>query len=164
MRRKDRRLPPDEALLLLENGEYGVLASVDEKGQPYGVPLSYLFLNKKIYFHCAQNGHKIDNIRKNNKVSFTVVGKVQAFYDHNFTTRYESVVAFGKVFEILDKDEKFTVLYGLAERYLPEYLDRAKKDIETSFKRTAVYGVIVEEISGKAKKPQKNSMVSSRQT
>lgn len=33
----------------------------------YGVPLSYVFMNNSIYFHCAAIGHKPENIHYNNK-------------------------------------------------------------------------------------------------
>ncbi|MDL2286047.1 pyridoxamine 5'-phosphate oxidase family protein [Desulfococcaceae bacterium OttesenSCG-928-F15] len=152
MRRKDRKLLLHEAQSLLLHGEYGVMATADEKGQPYGVPLSYCVFDEKIYVHCAKDGHKISNIRANNRVSFTVVGKVQALYDKNFTTNYESVIVFGKISEVFERDEKWNALYGLAEKYLPEHLDKAEGDIEASFERTAVYAISMEEISGKARK------------
>ena len=43
--------------------------------QPYAVPLSYVFHDQCIYFHCATEGHKLDNIRANPAVSFCVVGQ-----------------------------------------------------------------------------------------
>ncbi|MDL2330137.1 pyridoxamine 5'-phosphate oxidase family protein [Desulfosarcina sp. OttesenSCG-928-A07] len=155
MRRKDRAVSRDEALGILVAGEYGVLASADKNGQPYGVPLSYWVSGENIYFHCARKGHKIENIRANPKVSFTVVGKVQAVYDKNFTTCFESVIVFGKVGEVVDRDEKFSALYGLAEKYLPEHLDKAADAISDSFDRTAVYAMTLTEISGKAKKERR---------
>lgn len=152
IRRKDRAATLDEAMKTLISGEYGVLASVDNNGQPYGVPLSYWVSDGKIYFHCAREGHKIANIRNNPKASFTVVGKVQAVYDKNFTTDYESVIVFGNVFEVVTRDEKWGALYGLAGKYLPGHLDKANDAIEAALNRTAVYAMTVSEISGKAKK------------
>lgn len=43
MRRKDRLLDSADAVEILKNGEYGVLATVTENGSPYGVPMSYAF-------------------------------------------------------------------------------------------------------------------------
>ncbi len=47
-----------------------------------------------IYFHCAPEGHKLENLSGNNKVSFCVVGKTQVLPD-KFATNYESVIVFG---------------------------------------------------------------------
>ena len=43
LRRKDRGISHQEAVELLDKVEYGVLSTVDKNGQPYGVPLSYVY-------------------------------------------------------------------------------------------------------------------------
>jgi len=77
MRRKDRETPRLEAEAILAAGAYGVLSTVGEDGQPYGVPVSYTYKNNCIYFHCAAVGHKIENIQNNPRVSFCVVGNTR---------------------------------------------------------------------------------------
>ncbi|NLB53024.1 MAG: hypothetical protein GX808_08820 [Syntrophomonadaceae bacterium] len=57
-----------EAIELLKAGEYGVLSSVSENGYAYGVPLNYVYFDNSIYFHCAAEGRKLDDIKKNDKV------------------------------------------------------------------------------------------------
>ena len=42
---KDRELSADEALEVLEAGEFCVVSTVDADGMPYGVPLSYVMLD-----------------------------------------------------------------------------------------------------------------------
>ncbi len=56
MRRIDREISEHEAVELLHKAEYGVLSTVDKSGQPYGVPLSYVYKDNAIYFHCAVDG------------------------------------------------------------------------------------------------------------
>lgn len=57
--KKDRQLSDEVAYALLKGGEYGVLSTVDEDGQPYGVPVSYALEGNLIYFHCARGvGYK----------------------------------------------------------------------------------------------------------
>lgn len=58
MRRKEREIENIEAEEILKNGEYGVLSTVGENGYSYGVPLSYVYLNNSINFHCALEGQK----------------------------------------------------------------------------------------------------------
>ena len=153
MRRKDRQLSEEETLEILKNGQYGVLSTAGRDGSPYGVPLSYVWLEGSLYFHSALNGHKLDNLRENNRVSFTVAGDTQPVYDRNFTTYFESAIVFGIVEEITDARERHDALYALARKYLPEHMENAERDIHASDKRTLVCAVRVEGISGKAKKP-----------
>jgi nitroimidazol reductase NimA-like FMN-containing flavoprotein (pyridoxamine 5'-phosphate oxidase superfamily) len=77
IRRKEREITTQEAIEILDSAEYGVLSTVGEDDQPYGVPICYVHKNGSIYFHCALGGHKLDNIRHNEKVSFCVVGKTK---------------------------------------------------------------------------------------
>lgn len=114
MRRKDRELKNDEIIEILQNNTYGILSSISENGYPYGVPISYIFLNNSIYFHSATKGHKIDNILDNSKVSFCVVGETCTLPD-KFTTNYESVIVFGKAIEVLD-DEKNSALLEILKK------------------------------------------------
>ena len=153
MRRKDRRLSDEESAALLARGEYGVMAAVDPKGLPYGVPLSYVWRDGLVYFHSALQGYKIDSIRANGTVAFTVVGHTRPVYEKNFTTWYESVMVFGQVAEIADPDEKYAILHALAEKYLPDHMDKAEEDIKRSLPRTLVYAITPERITGKARRP-----------
>lgn len=153
MRRKDRMIPEEEARLLLEKGEYGVLATVNGDGRPYAVPLSYLYVDEKIYFHSAKEGHKIDNLAFEPQVSFCVVGETRPqFQQGNFTTQYESVIVDGVAFAVTDPEEKQTALYKLAEKYLPEYISHAAGNIQALQDRTAVYKIEPRSITGKAKR------------
>lgn len=91
MRRKDREINQQEAADLLDKAEYGLLSTVDRDGQPYGVPLSYFYKENAIYFHCAVDGQKLDNIRDNAKVSFCAIGRTKVLPE-TFGTLYESVI------------------------------------------------------------------------
>ncbi len=57
MRRTDKEIGTDEAVRLLTECEYGVLSTVGNDGQAYGVPLNYVYKDNCIYFHCALSGH-----------------------------------------------------------------------------------------------------------
>lgn len=153
IRRKDRILPDELAQTLLQKGEYGFLATVGEDGLPYCVPLSYVVLDGSVYFHSARDGRKVDNLLFCQQASFTVVGETKPVYIKDFSTYYESVMVFGPVHEVTDTDEKFRSLHALAEKYLPEHMDKAEPDIQRSFSRTAVFRLAVEHMTGKAKKP-----------
>ena len=54
IRRKDRLLPENEAMMLLENGEYGVLSMVLPDEDAYGIPINYVWdKQRSIYFHLS---------------------------------------------------------------------------------------------------------------
>ena len=77
IRRKDRILDNELAIRLLEEAEYGFLAMSGINGYGYGIPINYVKEGDSIYFHCAPEGDKLECLRENPKVSFTVVGATQ---------------------------------------------------------------------------------------
>jgi nitroimidazol reductase NimA-like FMN-containing flavoprotein (pyridoxamine 5'-phosphate oxidase superfamily) len=150
IRRKDREIGNSEAITILDSGEYGILSTVDEAGQPYGVPLNYVYRNNRIYFHCALGGRKLDNIQTNPKVAFCVVGKTKVLPDQ-FGTLYESTVAFGTASEAVG-DERYNALLWLLEKYCAGYTDEGKRYIEQKDKAVKVIKIEIDQISGKARR------------
>ena len=150
IRRKDREIESNEVIQILENSDYGVLSTVSLNGYPYGVPVSFVFINNSIYFHCATEGHKLDNIVNNSKVSFCVVGQTCILPDE-FSTTYESVIVFGIANEVLD-DEKHTALLEIIKKYSPDYIEKGKEYIKNASKATKVIKISIEHISGKARR------------
>jgi len=150
LRRKDRGITELEAWELLERGEYGVLSTISADGAPYGVPLSYCVIDHRIYFHSAREGHKLENIAADNRLSFCVVGATQVLPE-KFSTRYESVIVFGRAAEVSDM-EKQRALEGLVAKYSSGFLEAGLKYIATDSQRTRVFRIDIETVSGKARK------------
>jgi nitroimidazol reductase NimA-like FMN-containing flavoprotein (pyridoxamine 5'-phosphate oxidase superfamily) len=150
MRRVDRALSEAEAKVILMGGEYGILSTASIDGQPYGVPFSYSFMGESIYFHCAREGHVVDNARENDRVSFCVVGKTQVLPE-KFSTMYESVVVSGIVSEV-SGEEKQKGLLELVKKYSGGYIKEGQKYIENDGDKTRVYKIVIESMTGKAKK------------
>ena len=75
MRRIRQQLPDEEALEVLKSARRGVLSVTGDDGWPYGVWLNpyYREADGRIYFHGAKEGHKIDALRRDARVSFTVI-------------------------------------------------------------------------------------------
>lgn len=88
----------EEALKILRESECGVLCTFDGV-YPYGVPVNYVYDDGYIYIHSAKEGHKLECIKKLDRVCFVVVGRCRVVPEE-FSTNYESVVVFEKV-EIL---------------------------------------------------------------
>lgn len=150
MRRTDRQIQSGDCDELLAAGIYGILATASDE-QPYAVPLSYIWLDKKIYFHCAINGRKLDNLAANPQVCFTVVGNdVEAFFwEGNYSTTYSSVMIFGKCRIVVDLAEKKSALQALCQKYLPNHMDHVDQAIQSANKITAVYVINPESVTGK---------------
>jgi nitroimidazol reductase NimA-like FMN-containing flavoprotein (pyridoxamine 5'-phosphate oxidase superfamily) len=150
LRRKDRAIESSEAIEILMKGEYGILSTVGDNEQPYGVPLSYVYKGNSIYIHCARVGHKIDNIRNNPKVSFCVVGNTTVL-PSEFATEYESSIIFGTAAEIQGA-ERYNALIWIVEKYSPDYLEEGKHKIKQQDNATKVVKITIDQISGKARK------------
>ena len=150
MRRKDRAITEDESLVLLNKAEYGVLSTVNENGEPYGVPLNFCVIDHCIYFHCAVEGQKIDNIKQNESVSFCVVGNTEILPD-KFGTKYESVIVSGEVEEVFDMNKQLA-LEGLLHKYSIEFIDQGIKYIEGLKEKTRVFKITINKLTGKARK------------
>lgn len=150
LRKKERELNSIDTIEILKNCEYGILSTVGENGYAYGVPVSYIYMNNAIYFHCAIEGNKLDNIINNNKVSFCVVGKTSVM-PQKFSTKYESVITFGRAAEVFD-NEKNDALLEILNKYSPEYIEKGKEYIKSSDSKVKVIKISIEHISGKARR------------
>jgi nitroimidazol reductase NimA-like FMN-containing flavoprotein (pyridoxamine 5'-phosphate oxidase superfamily) len=149
IRRQDRKIDNEQAAAILEAGQYGVLSTTGSNGYAYGVPLSYVYSNGIIYFHCAPEGQKLDNIEHNNKVSFCVVGATELL-PAMFSTNYESVIIFGKASEVFD-DEKQAALEAIIKKYSPGFMEKGMKYISASSGKAKVIKIEIEHMSGKSR-------------
>jgi len=150
MRRSDRALTEEQAAAILLEGEYGVLSTVSADGQPYGVPVSYAYADGRLYFHCAPEGHKLDNLASNPRVSFCVVGSTEVL-PASFATRYESAVVFGRAFE-LTGDDKRRALQELVKKYSGGFLEQGDRYIAADFDKARVFAIDADEVTGKARR------------
>ena len=148
--RKDRAITNDEAVAILNKAEYGVLSTISPDGKPYGVPLSFCYMDHCIYFHCAIEGRKIDNIEKNKTVSFCAVGKTEIMPD-KFGTKYESVIVSGQIEEVFNVNKQIA-LEGLLKKYSSDYFNNGLKYIETLKDKTRVFKIYIIHLSGKARR------------
>jgi len=150
MRRKDRLITNTETLSILEKGEYGILSTASFNNEPYGVPVNYCLIDECLYFHCAIEGRKIDNINNNPRVSFCVVGKTEVLPD-KFGTKYESCIVQGVASESFG-NEKQLALEGLIHKYSGNFVSEGLNYIEKLKDKARVYKITIESISGKARK------------
>jgi len=148
MRRKDRELSLEETKELLAIGIDGVLGTISENGYPYTVPVNYAYVNNKIYFHSAMTGEKLDNIKRNPNVSFTVITR-NDILEEEFSTDFQSIIVFGQAKLIHPSKE---VLMELIKKYSSTFLKEGKAYVEKSYKGTQLVEITIEHMTGKTRK------------
>jgi nitroimidazol reductase NimA-like FMN-containing flavoprotein (pyridoxamine 5'-phosphate oxidase superfamily) len=148
MRRHDKEMGYEDAAASLASGTWGVLSTWDGEA-PYGVPVNYVYSHSEraIFIHCALQGKKLDNIKFNNNVSFTVVPKERVIAE-KFSTQYESVIVSGKASIVEDEDERVKWLVKLCEALAPESAGRTEY-INKYLSIVAVLRIDIDNISGK---------------
>ena len=60
MRRFRQQLSQEECEAVLHRRTSGVLAVTGGNSWPYAVPLSYVYQDGAVFFHCAKAGHKLE--------------------------------------------------------------------------------------------------------
>lgn len=146
MRRKAQQLPRTEAEEILRAGSSGVLALSGENGYPYALPISYVYHEGRLYFHCAPAGHKMDAIDRCPRASFCVVAQDEVVPER-YTTHYRSVIAFGSIRRLTVEQEIVAALSVLGRKYAPDY--DPSGEIAGSLHRVCVLEMKVEHLTGK---------------
>ncbi len=120
MRRFKQQVSDETCRKILRDEWRGVLAVHGEDGYPYALPIDFYYDEEKnkIYFHCAKEGHKLDAIRADNRVSFCVYDK--GFRkDGDWALNITSVIIFGRIRIIDDPEETLVTVRKFGEKFFP---------------------------------------------
>ena len=147
MRSKANMLTNEEVENILKTSPNGTLALYGENGYPYSVPVNFVYLDGKIYFHGAAVGYKLDCMKKDPHVSFSVIGK-DDIAKENFTTLFSSVIAFGTIRVIDTMEEKIPVLEAMVGKYSAEFMESGKELISKGCGSVA-YELTIDHMTGK---------------
>lgn len=104
-----KNLDENEARKFLAEQKFGHLGCVLETGEPFVVPVNYLYEDDGIYVHSLP-GQKLDALRLNPKVCLQVE-RVET------GLRWQSVIASGEFQEIKKTNEKFRILQEFTNRF-----------------------------------------------
>ncbi len=148
MRRSDKLKTLEENVQILNTCTNGVISVNGDGGYPYGVPVSYVYDNNRIIFHCALTGHKLDSIKKDPKVSFCVIG-ADEINSKEFTTLYKSVICFGKARIVESDREKEEILKKIITKYSADFYEGGMDYIKQMWEKTACVVVDIEYMTGK---------------
>jgi len=147
LRRFKQAASPQECEAVLASAPRGILAVHGCEGYPYALPLNYIYHDGRIYFHCAKAGHKLDAIRADDRVSFTVLSE-PVRNPGEWWYCFTSVICFGRIAEVTDGGEALRILRLLAAKYFPEDYD-TESDLARSAPHALVLALTPDHISGK---------------
>ena len=113
------------------------------------MPLSYVLVGDKIFFHCAKEGHKIDAVRNYEKASFCVIDQ-DKIVSEEYTTYFRSVIAFGRVHILENEEEKMHAIRILAGKYSGDQgAEGIDREIGKNFANLCMLQFDVEHLTGK---------------
>ena len=152
MRRTTKEIKNEGIIIaLLNTCHVGRLGTIGKNGYPMVKPLNFVYHGGKVYFHSAQEGEKIDDIRHDNRVCFEVdlpiafvkskVSPCRASY------LYRSVIITGRAFIVKDGAERVLALHRLMEKY--ERGCGYREFPEDKLNLTAIIRIDIEEMAGK---------------
>jgi len=151
MRRFKQQISEEECIRILQEEKRGILSMHGEDGYPYGIPMNHWYNpeNGKLYFHCAKTGHKLDAIRKNDKVSYCVYD--QGFRkDGDWALNIRSVVVFcrARIVDDAEDDLRRRIAVGLCRKFTD---DEAflQKELVNAMPRAAFLELTPDHMTGK---------------
>lgn len=147
--RKNKQLSNDECIQILRDETRGVLSVIGDNGYPYGTPMNHFYNEEdgKIYFHSGNVGHRLEALRKCDKVSFCTYDK-GVREEGQWAWTVKSVIVFGKIEIIDDMDKIIDITTKLSHKFTndDEYI---KDEIKRAGYRTLLLQLTPEHICGK---------------
>ena len=147
MRRLGQELTKEECEEILTKQPRGVLALLGDDDYPYAIPMSHVYVDGKIYFHGAHEGHKIDAVKRHSKASFCVMDRGVKAEDSWWYT-FKSVIVFGRIRTLDDRDEKIDKLTHLGDKFFPTH-EETVDEINRLLDRTEVFEITIDHMTGK---------------
>lgn len=149
IRKKKNELTLEAAKSLLHSSRRGILAVNGDDGYPYAVPINFLYCEEeeKIYFHGARVGHKVDSIKKCDKICFTVYGN-ESIKKEEWAPFVQSTVVFGRCELVCDQDKAIELVTKFASKYYPS-MDLIEEEVKASGRAVQMFEIKIEHMSGK---------------
>lgn len=147
--KKKNQISDEKVKDLLKNSRRGVLSINGDDGYPYGLPINYLYdpETEKIYFHGAPKGHKVDSLKKSDKVCFTVVGP-EVIKEETWAPYVQSAVVFGRCHFVEDRDQAMKILKAFAMKYYPSE-EMVMDEIRATGAGVQIFEISIDHMSGK---------------
>ena len=135
---------------LLQSNRRGILTMNGDKGYPYAIPINYFYDcdKKKIYFHGAKAGHKVEALKVSDKVCFTVYGNERIDESEPWAPYVQSVVVFGRCRLLEAGSVSIDRLKEFAMKYYPSE-QLVDKEIAHAGRAVQMFEITIEHMSGK---------------
>ena len=149
LERKHKQIPLADCIRVLEEETRGVLSVQGDDGYPYGMPMNHFYNADDgcIWFHSGNVGHRLEALRKNDKVSFCTWDK--GFREEGeWAWKVRSVIVFGRL-EIIDDMERIVDITTRLSYKFTEDEDYIRREIAGSGHRTLLLKLTPEHICGK---------------
>ena len=152
MRKKEREITDTRAIEeIIEKSDICRIAMTN-MNIPYIVAMNFGYSSlpkPTLYFHCANEGKKLDMIRQNNLVCFAMDTDHELYKGINgcdWGMKYSSIVGYGIISIVTEKEDKKTGLNCIMKHYggEGEYIYE-----ESVFVRTTVLRLDINEMTGK---------------
>ena len=143
----------EEMEQILHEEVFGFLG-MSKKDVPYVVPLNYTYIDGRIIFHCSLEGEKLDHIRANPQVCFSVARQPGQFRRHaqgsNCEVNSESVVCFGTARFIDNLAERAQIINTFNRSFRPGDDDIPLKAV----KGCGAVEITISEMTGRRERDQ----------
>ena len=152
--RKPNKKITDPAVIaeLFDTCHVGRLATVGQDGWPMVKPLNFVCVEGRIYFHCAREGEKLDDIRRDARVCFEAdlpIAYVKGSQENPCRAEYlyRSVIALGRATIVDARAERLLALDALMAKYQPAggYGSYPEEKLDL----TCIVRIDIEHLSGK---------------
>jgi nitroimidazol reductase NimA-like FMN-containing flavoprotein (pyridoxamine 5'-phosphate oxidase superfamily) len=148
MRRKEKEIK-EKAIIeeIIKQSQVCRLAMVDQD-KPYVVPMSFGYDGSHIYFHSAQEGRKMEVLKKNPNVCFEFDEMIKLMKSKeacDWGVSFKSVIGEGKAVLLDDITEK-THAFGVI---MAQYSKRIFEFPKESLEKTALIKVVITRLAGK---------------
>jgi len=148
MRRSEKKITDQSTIeQIFKAGKTCQLAFTTEPA-PYLVTLNYGYHDGTLYFHSAVEGRKIELIKEDRDVAFTValdLGLITGATACDWSVRFQSVVGHGKISLLETPEEKRQAL----DLFMAHYSDAVFSYPDKMIQATAVFKLVISEMSVK---------------
>ena len=147
--RKHKQLPEETCIEVLKNETRGVLSVLGDDGYPYGTPMNHWYNeeNGRIYFHCGKVGHRLDALRRCDKVSFCVYDKGY-IPEGAWAYKVNSVIVFGRMHIIDHQEQIIDIVTKLSHKFTQDD-DYIRDEIDKGIAATLLLELTPEHMCGK---------------
>lgn len=153
MRKLNKKITDIAVIIdILDSCHTGRLGTVGADGWPMVKPLNFVYHDGRIYFHCAMEGEKLDDIRRDNRVCFEVdlpIAYVKGTRENPCRAEYlyRSLIARGRAAIVTERRERLLALDLLMGKYQPE--EEFGPYPEEKLALTCIVRIDIEDLSGK---------------